>query len=240
MKIINSGVNSSSDHARNEKELTLELIPQATVPEIKRIISRVKSSNHHAGIPELKRIKSGVNACLNGFNSGKYCTPFLVLSQGSLGPPNCLQDQKLLQHRPQIAKACKRFFWAAPCIGSSSNFYTQYSVAQPAPAPGTSTQSAPRTQRAPATRRHPVFATRTASTGTPAHSTTRAQPAPSTLFPPRAQPADSTQHEHPAPAPCLHHAHSQLTVHHAHPAPSNGAQHWHPFSTMRTAGNNNV
>ena len=145
MKIINSGVNSSSDHARNEKELTLELIPQATVPEIKRIISRVKSSNHHAGIPELKRIKSGVNACLNGFNSGKYCTPFLVLSQGSLGPPNCLQDQKLLQHRPQIAKACKRFFWAAPCIGSSSNFYMRYIAAclhyahsqrqHPAPAP---------------------------------------------------------------------------------------------------------
>ena len=240
MKIINSGVNSSSDHARNEKELTLELIPQATVPEIKRIISRVKSSNHHAGIPELKRIKSGVNACLNGFNSGKYCTPFLVLSQGSLGPPNCLQDQKLLQHRPQIAKACKRFFWAAPCIGSSSNFYTQYSVAclhyahsqrqHPAPAPNLhhahnehqqpgSTLCPPRAQPAPAP-----------STGTPAHSTTRAQPAPGTLFPPRAQPADSTQHQHPAPATCWHHAHSQLT----------GAQHWHPVATTRTAGNNNV
>ena len=47
--------------------------------------------------------------------------------------------------RPQIAKACKRFFWAAPCIGSSSNFYMRYIAAclhyahsqrqHPAPAP---------------------------------------------------------------------------------------------------------
>ena len=79
------------------------------------------------------------------------------------------------------------------CVGSGSNFYTQYSAAclhyahsqrqHPAPAPnlhhahnqqpgGTLSTTAP----AP-------------STGTPAHSTTRAQPAPGTLFPPRAQPA---------------------------------------------------
>ena len=137
------------------------------------------------------------------------------------------KQEGLLQHRPQIAKACKRYFRAAPCIGSSSNSFTQYSVAclhyahgqrqhrHPAPAPNlhhthNEHQEAGSTLPAP-------------STGTPAHSTTRAQ-APGTLFPPRAQPADSTQHQHPAPAPCLHHARSQLTVHHAHPAPSNGAQ----------------
>ena len=91
------------------------------------------------------------------------------------------------------------------CVGSGSNFYTQYSAAclhyahsqrqHPAPAPnlhhahnqqpgGTLSTTAP----AP-------------STGTPAHSTTRAQPAPGTLFPPRAQPADR---QHPAPAPSTH------------------------------------
>ena len=98
---------------------------------------------------------------------------------------------KLLQHRPQIAKACKRYFWAAPCIGSSSNSYTQYSVAclhyahsqrqRPAPAPNlhhTHTQRAPATrQRIPApstgassqhhtraaSARHPVSTTRAAS-----------------------------------------------------------------------------
>ena len=80
--------------------------------------------------------------------------------------------------------------------------------AQPAPTPGASTQSAPRTQ--PATRRRPVPATAPApSTGTPAHSTTRAH----------------SQH----PAPCFHHAHSQLT------APSTSTQHPQPVGTTRTA-----
>ena len=158
---------------------------------------------------------------------------------------------KLHQHRPQIAKNMKDF-WTAPCIGSSSKAHTgtfftlernaaiQPGVSplrtQPAPAPGTSAQSPPRTQRAPAARhphpaRYPVSATRTPraqpapapSTGTPAHSTT------GTLFAPRAH-AASSQHPAPAPAPCLHHAQPAHSTQHQH-----HSQHQHPAPCLKSA-----
>ena len=64
-------------------------------------------------------------------------------------------------------------------------------------------------------------------------------PSTSNLSPPRAQPAHSTSTgaQHPAPATCLHHVHSQLTT--PAPAPAHSTQHQHrhqqPVSTVCTA-----
>ena len=127
---------------------------------------------------------------------------------------NFIVPSELLQRRPQIAKACKRYFWAAPCIGSSSNSYTQYSVAC--------------LHYAHSQRQHPAPAPNLH------HAHNEHQQPGGTLCPPRAQPAPARQltapHAHSQhPAPCFHHARSQLT------APSTSTQHPHPVCTTRTA-----
>ena len=53
------------------KRITLESIPQATMPATKRFKSGVNTSNDHASIPELNGIKSGIRSYLIPFNSGK-------------------------------------------------------------------------------------------------------------------------------------------------------------------------
>ena len=116
--------------------------------------------------------------------------------------------------RPQIAKACKRFFSAAPCIGSNSNFYMQYSVAC--------------LHYAHSQRQHPAPAPNLH------HAHNEHQQPGGTLCPPRAQPAPARQltapHAHSQhPAPCFHHARSQLT------APSTSTQHPRPVCTTGAA-----
>ena len=117
----------------------------------------------------------------------------------------------------------------APCM-----FPPRGQDQRPAPAPSTGTLSRKRAQPAhchnkSSLQAHSQHAAPAPGTGAGTLSPPRAQPAPSTstgTLSPRAPPAHSTSAgtRHPAPAPWVHHAHSQR------PAPAPGS---HPVSTLK-------
>ena len=106
---------------------------------------------------------------------------------------------KLLQHRPQIAKACKRFFWAALAAAPIFTRNTARRV------------STTRTASASTRRQHLICTTHTTSNPVAPCPPQHQHPAPARQL---TAPHAHSQH----PAPCFHPAHSQLT------APSTGTQ----------------